>query len=144
MWRLHVLAAQLTKTNRPDTAESPPQPSRSRCSPAARQCPLVSSSCGAGASAGPDAVALHNGLSMPLVEFGIAEDCETLEVALSAGYRLLDTARIYRGGEHERDIGTVLSSGRWKRSEVFVTTKTSSTGPLENAYSTPATPQHMP
>jgi diketogulonate reductase-like aldo/keto reductase len=45
----------------------------------------------------------------------------------------MDSAHIYRGGEHERDIGAVLGSGRWDRSEIFVTTKTSSHGP--NVYS---------
>jgi hypothetical protein len=90
---------------------------------------------GAAAAANQACVALHNGVSMPLVGFGIAQDQETLNVALRAGYRLMDTARIYRDGEHERDIGAVLGSGRWNRSDVFVTTKTSSTGPAENAYS---------
>ena len=68
-------------------------------------------------------IELTNGVMMPAVGFGIADSQETLEVALSSGYRLLDTARIYRGGEHERDIGVVLQGDKWERDEIFVTTK---------------------
>ena len=50
------------------------------------------------------------------------------------GYRLLDTARIYRGGQAEKDIGELLATGRWPRESVFVTTKTSSHGPADNTY----------
>jgi len=92
----------------------------------------------ASASGGGD-ITLANGVQMPVVGFGIADSQETLRVALRAGYRLLDTARIYRGGEHERDIGAVLrgggdDTGEWERHKVFVTTKTSSYGPADNAY----------
>jgi diketogulonate reductase-like aldo/keto reductase len=79
-------------------------------------------------------IELTNGVMMPAVGFGIADSQETLEVALSSGYRLLDTARIYRGGEHERDIGVVLQGDKWERDEIFVTTKTSSYGPKDNDY----------
>lgn len=84
-------------------------------------------------------ITLANGVTMPVVGFGIADSQETLQVALQAGYRLLDTARIYRGGDHERDIGLVLQggdggSGAWRRDSIFVTTKTSSYGPSDNTY----------
>lgn len=46
-------------------------------------------------ASGGGAVTLANGVTMPLVGFGIADSQETLEVALQAGYRLLDTARMY-------------------------------------------------
>jgi diketogulonate reductase-like aldo/keto reductase len=90
------------------------------------------------ASGGGD-ITLGNGVAMPLVGFGIADSQETLQVALQAGYRLLDTARVYRGGDHERDIGVVLrdgdrGSGAWQRDSIFVTTKTSSYGPQDNTY----------
>ena len=88
----------------------------------------------AGAGPGGRDIELSNGVCMPAIGFGIADSLETLEVALSAGYRLLDTARIYRGGDHELDIGAVLNCGRWDREQIFVTTKTSSYGPQDNTY----------
>ena len=48
----------------------------------------------ASASSG-NTITLANGVAMPQVGFGIADSQDTLEVALQAGYRLLDTARMY-------------------------------------------------
>ncbi|CDW55129.1 oxidoreductase [Trichuris trichiura] len=74
-------------------------------------------------------VVLHNGVHMPLVGFGtwtvtddLIRDC--LPVAFEAGYRMIDTAPYYR---NDVAIGEVIqswiSSGKLKRSDLFVITK---------------------
>ncbi len=76
-------------------------------------------------------VVLNNGLSMPLVGFGTWQlegnstvKKSTIKKALEAGYRLLDTAYLYRT---ETAIGEALSetftSKKLTREDVFVTTK---------------------
>ncbi|KHJ44434.1 oxidoreductase, aldo/keto reductase family protein [Trichuris suis] len=74
-------------------------------------------------------IALHNGVHMPLVGYGtwmvtddVIHDC--LPAAFEAGYRMVDTAPFYG---NDVAIGKVIqswiSSGKLKRSDVFVVTK---------------------
>eukprot|EP01121_Diplochlamys_sp_Union-15-3_P003962 TRINITY_DN1390_c0_g2_i1.p1 TRINITY_DN1390_c0_g2~~TRINITY_DN1390_c0_g2_i1.p1 ORF type:complete len:184 (-),score=21.31 TRINITY_DN1390_c0_g2_i1:562-1113(-) len=72
-------------------------------------------------------VALNNGVIMPLVGLGTAalrSPAESINYALDAGYRLLDSASTtgpwYRS---EVPIGEVIKSGRFKRDDLFITTK---------------------
>lgn len=69
---------------------------------------------------------LNNGVKMPLVGFGSykisdPKECQiSLETALDAGYRLIDTAQFYG---NEAELGEVLSQSRVPRGELFLTTK---------------------
>ncbi|XP_017885739.1 estradiol 17 beta-dehydrogenase 5-like [Ceratina calcarata] len=74
-------------------------------------------------------VRLPNGELIPIIGFGTWQAPESeleaaLEIALEAGYRHIDTAPAY---ENEKVIGNVLkkwfTSGKLKRSDVFVVTK---------------------
>jgi 2,5-diketo-D-gluconate reductase A len=70
-------------------------------------------------------VALNNGVTMPILGFGvfqIAED-ETqaaVEAALAAGYRHLDTAASYG---NEEAVGAAIAASGLPRDDLFVTTK---------------------
>jgi 2,5-diketo-D-gluconate reductase B len=66
-----------------------------------------------------------NGTSMPSLGFGTFElkglVCrEAVQVALRAGYRHLDTARMY---DNERDVGAAVRQAGVPREELFLTTK---------------------
>jgi diketogulonate reductase-like aldo/keto reductase len=72
---------------------------------------------------------MTEGMPMPQIGFGSfqikGEECiEAVACALSAGYRLIDTARIYR---NEKEVGSALKtmqqSGGIAREEVFITSK---------------------
>ena len=70
-------------------------------------------------------VKLNNGLEMPMVGFGVYqvsdEDTEkAVLAALSAGYRLLDTAAVYG---NEAGVGRAIKASGIPREEIFVTTK---------------------
>ncbi|XP_034238033.1 1,5-anhydro-D-fructose reductase-like isoform X2 [Thrips palmi] len=75
-------------------------------------------------------VALNSGTFMPIVGLGTSkvtderEMEQTLDAALEAGYRHIDTATVYR---NEHLIGKVLkrwlSEGKLKREDLFITTK---------------------
>ncbi|WP_257842529.1 aldo/keto reductase [Helicobacter sp. 11S02629-2] len=72
-------------------------------------------------------ITLNNGVKMPLLGYGtykigkdIATRC-TLE-ALEVGYRLIDTAELYK---NEEEIGTGLKESAVPRKELFITTKLS-------------------
>jgi methylglyoxal/glyoxal reductase len=71
-------------------------------------------------------VTLSNGVSMPRLGLGVWQARAGREVrdavrwALDAGYRHIDTARVY-GNEH--DVGVALRESGLPREEVFVTTK---------------------
>lgn len=77
-------------------------------------------------------VQLNTGVQMPLLGLGTfrlrgpEETYQTLDAALTAGYRVFDTAAVYR---NEVDIGqalsTLLPKHRLSRSDVFITTKLS-------------------
>ncbi|WP_300558070.1 aldo/keto reductase [Companilactobacillus sp.] len=71
-------------------------------------------------------ITLNNGLEMPLEGFGTFQmtDFETCKQAvlnaLDGGYRLIDTAQVYR---NERAVGAALRETDIPRNEIFVTTK---------------------
>ncbi len=70
-------------------------------------------------------VALRDGVEIPQLGFGVfqvpPEDTqETVEEALAAGYRHIDTAGAYR---NEAGVGAALAAAGLPREEVFVTTK---------------------
>jgi 2,5-diketo-D-gluconate reductase A len=71
-------------------------------------------------------VTLNNGVSMPLLGFGVfqirdAEECElSVYEALRTGYRLIDTAAAYG---NESAVGNAIQRSGVAREELFVTTK---------------------
>lgn len=71
-------------------------------------------------------VTLNNGLSMPILGFGVfqianLEECESCVVqALETGYRLIDTAASYM---NEIAVGKALTRSGVAREELFITTK---------------------
>jgi diketogulonate reductase-like aldo/keto reductase len=72
------------------------------------------------------AVDLNNGVRMPRLGLGVWRAAAGTEVrnalawALEAGYRHIDTARLYG---NERDVGEVLRASGLSREDVFITTK---------------------
>ncbi len=71
------------------------------------------------------AVTLHDGVEIPQLGFGVfqvpPEDTqETVEEALAAGYRHIDTAGAYR---NEAGVGAAIAAADLAREDVFVTTK---------------------
>jgi len=66
-------------------------------------------------------VRLNNGVEMPRLGFGTWNvGRREVELALEAGYRLFDTATIYR---NEEAVGEAIASSGIARDETFVTTK---------------------
>src|SRR5512147_2109998 len=71
-------------------------------------------------------VKLNNGVSMPLFGLGVylmrpgRETYEAVRAALETGYRLLDTAAVYK---NEQDVGRAVRDSGIRREEVFITTK---------------------
>ena len=71
-------------------------------------------------------VTLNNGVTMPVLGFGVfqipdAEECErSVSEALRAGYRLIDTAASYG---NEAAVGNAIKGSGIAREEIFVTTK---------------------
>jgi 2,5-diketo-D-gluconate reductase A len=70
-------------------------------------------------------VVLHDGIEIPQLGFGVfqvppEETQATVELALDAGYRHIDTAAAYR---NEAGVGAALAASGLPREEVFVTTK---------------------
>ncbi|MFD0305970.1 aldo/keto reductase [Streptomyces sp. NPDC127119] len=70
-------------------------------------------------------VTLNNGIEMPILGFGVfqipAEETErAVSDALSAGYRMLDTASSY---QNEEAVGRAIRSSGIPRADLFVTTK---------------------
>lgn len=68
---------------------------------------------------------LHNGTAMPLVGLGVYDlygkaAVQSVAWALEIGYRLIDTAAMYR---NEAEVGQALQQSGLPRAEVFVTTK---------------------
>jgi 2,5-diketo-D-gluconate reductase A len=71
------------------------------------------------------AVALHDGTAIPQLGFGVfqvppEETQETVEEALAAGYRHIDTAGAYR---NEAGVGAAIAATGLARDDVYVTTK---------------------
>lgn len=72
-------------------------------------------------------ITLNNGVEMPLVGFGtwalIGKQCaECVSMALEEGYRMVDTAEMYR---NEQEVGNAIRSSGIPREELFITTKLS-------------------
>lgn len=71
-------------------------------------------------------VTLNNGISMPILGLGVwktksGKECkEAVLNALEAGYRHIDTARIY---DNEKDVGQAIRESGIPRKEIFITTK---------------------
>jgi diketogulonate reductase-like aldo/keto reductase len=71
-------------------------------------------------------VQLNNGLDIPLLGLGVWQMSEGVETeqsvlwALEAGYRLIDTAKIYG---NEASVGNAVRKSGIARKEIFVTTK---------------------
>ena len=73
----------------------------------------------------PRQVKLNNGLDMPLLGLGVynmyGEEAEnTVLRAFEIGYRLIDTAAMYR---NEKDIGNAVIRSGLARTEIFITSK---------------------
>lgn len=73
-----------------------------------------------------DCAELNNGVKIPWLGFGVFEVPEGEEViqsvlwALEAGYRSIDTAKVYR---NEEGVGKALKQSGVPREEIFITTK---------------------
>ena len=72
-----------------------------------------------------ETVKLSNGVEMPMEGFGVfqipEENCErAVKDAISAGYRLLDTASSY---QNEKAVGRAIAGCGVPREELFITTK---------------------
>jgi 2,5-diketo-D-gluconate reductase A len=70
-------------------------------------------------------LAMNNGIQIPQLGFGVFlippdETDKAVSEALSAGYRLIDTAQGYR---NEEGVGAALASAGIQRDELFITTK---------------------
>jgi 2,5-diketo-D-gluconate reductase A len=70
-------------------------------------------------------VALHDGIQVPQLGFGVFQvppenTQSTVEQALEAGYRHIDTAAAYR---NEKGVGAALAASGLPREDVFITTK---------------------
>ncbi|GAA2611565.1 aldo/keto reductase [Actinomadura fulvescens] len=70
-------------------------------------------------------IALNNGVVMPQIGFGVwqvpdDEAYTAVTEALGAGYRSIDTARIY---ENEEGVGRAVAASGVPRDELFITTK---------------------
>jgi diketogulonate reductase-like aldo/keto reductase len=70
-------------------------------------------------------ITLNNGVVMPQLGFGVfqvpdAETTAAVGAALSAGYRSIDTAAVYR---NEKGVGIALAESGIQRDELFITTK---------------------
>ena len=70
-------------------------------------------------------VTLHNGIKMPLLGLGVydmnaSETVRAVSEALSIGYRLIDTASLYR---NEKEVGIAVRQSGLDRSSLFITTK---------------------
>src|SRR5262249_46924402 len=69
---------------------------------------------------------LNSGASIPQVGLGVWQvrpggtTRKTVSAALDAGYRHVDTARVY---SNETDVGLAVRGGSLPREEIFVTTK---------------------
>ena len=70
-------------------------------------------------------IKLNNGLEMPILGYGVyqvtPEECERCVAdAISVGYRLIDTAQIYR---NEEGVGNAVAKSGIPREEFFLVTK---------------------
>src|SRR5437763_17151693 len=71
------------------------------------------------------AVRLNNGVEIPQVGFGVflipeTETKTAVATALAAGYRHIDTAKLY---QNEAEVGQAIAESDVPREQIFVTTK---------------------
>ncbi|EOB3875049.1 aldo/keto reductase [Campylobacter upsaliensis] len=83
-------------------------------------------------------ITLNNGITMPSIGLGTYELCgqkgiETMQNALQIGYRLFDSAQMYKN-ENELGIAIAQSLQHLQRDELFITTKLSSNMPYTKAW----------
>lgn len=85
-------------------------------------------------------IRLNNGVEMPLLGLGVYKALgndaqQAVSCALEHGYRLIDTASVYK---NEDGVGRALSSSSIPREELFITTKVWNTaqrlGDIEGAF----------
>jgi len=70
-------------------------------------------------------IQLNNGVQMPLLGYGVYQvdpkECERcVSDAISVGYRMIDTAQIYR---NEEGVGNAIKKSSIDRKEFFIVTK---------------------
>ena len=70
-------------------------------------------------------ITLNNNIKMPILGFGTArlqgKECEeSVLTALELGYRLIDTAQMYK---NEKEVGNAIKKSGVPRKELFITTK---------------------
>ena len=75
-------------------------------------------------------VTLNNGVKMPILGFGVyliyGKEClESVKNAIEVGYRHIDTAQYYR---NEKEVGDAIRASKIPREQIFVTTKTATSG----------------
>lgn len=110
----------------PKEARNVATPSRAGAAMPASGAIMLRGVAGAAAAAGlSDGVWLPKGVVMPAVGFGTyklkkGEAVGPITAALSAGYRLIDTAQVY---ENEADVGAALKASGLPRESVFLETK---------------------
>lgn len=68
---------------------------------------------------------LNNGINIPQLGYGVwkipdEEATSAVEKAFDAGYRLIDTAKVYR---NERGVGKAIANTQIPREDLFITTK---------------------
>lgn len=69
---------------------------------------------------------LNNGIKIPVLGFGVwqifdQKECQkAVEDALSVGYRLIDTASLYR---NEEAVGRAIKASGIPREDIFLTSK---------------------
>ncbi len=85
----------------------------------------VPNSSRSGTTTSIETVTLNNGIEMPILGFGTLYLNDDLGVrcvadAISLGYRLIDTAKVY---ENEEAVGAGIKKSGIKREELFVTSK---------------------
>eukprot|EP00605_Chrysophyceae_sp_TOSAG23-4_P000664 GSChrysophyteH1.ASY1.ANO1.746.1 assembled CDS len=85
--------------------------------------------------AGDQSIELDSGATLPLIGFGTyklkGEQCyEAVLAALGSGYRLVDTARVYR---NEVEVGRALKDSEICRESIFLTSKVPPTEQGEDA-----------
>ena len=71
-------------------------------------------------------IKLNNGKTMPILGLGVYDPqpnqnlCEAIGWALEMGYRLIDTATIYK---NEAEVVRAISQSGLNRYQIFITTK---------------------
>ena len=75
-------------------------------------------------------VTLNNGVKMPIIGFGVylvhGKECyDSVKNAIEVGYRHIDTAQYY---QNEQEVGEAIRASKVPREQIFVTTKTSTSG----------------